>query len=48
MSDLATAGAAVERAGGRVVKASVEVAPGVFVSAITDTEGNGVTLTRSR
>ncbi len=40
VSDLADARAWVERAGGRVVRASVEVAPGVVVSDVTDTEGN--------
>jgi predicted enzyme related to lactoylglutathione lyase len=44
--DLADAAASVERAGGRVVRASVEVAPGVVVSDVTDTEGNGFTLVR--
>jgi predicted enzyme related to lactoylglutathione lyase len=44
--DLADARSWVERAGGRVVRASVEVAPGVVVSEVTDVEGNGITLTQ--
>jgi predicted enzyme related to lactoylglutathione lyase len=44
--DLADAGAWVERAGGRIVRGSVEVAPGVVVSEVIDTEGNGFTLTQ--
>jgi predicted enzyme related to lactoylglutathione lyase len=44
--DLADAGTCVERAGGRVVRGSVEVAPGVVVSEVTDTEGNGFALVR--
>ncbi len=42
--DLADAHAWVERAGGCVVRDSVEVAPGVVVSDLTDTEGNGFAL----
>jgi predicted enzyme related to lactoylglutathione lyase len=42
--DLGEARAWVERAGGRVTRASAEVAPGVVVSDVTDTEGNGFTL----
>jgi predicted enzyme related to lactoylglutathione lyase len=34
----------VVRAGGKVVRASVEVAPGVLVGDVVDTEGNGFTL----
>jgi len=44
--DLPDARASVERAGGRVVRPSVEVAPGVVVSDVTDTEGNVFTLTQ--
>jgi|ERR1700722_11991484 predicted enzyme related to lactoylglutathione lyase len=44
VSDLADAGAEVERAGGRVLQARVEVAPGVFVGDAADTEGNIFTL----
>jgi predicted enzyme related to lactoylglutathione lyase len=44
--DLADARSCVERAGGRVVRASVEVAPGVVVSDVTDTEGNVFALVR--
>jgi predicted enzyme related to lactoylglutathione lyase len=40
VSDLAEACAEVERAGGRVVVASTEVAPGVVVADVSDTEGN--------
>jgi len=40
----AAARACVEQAGGRVVRASVEVAPGVVVSEVTDTEGNAFAL----
>ncbi len=40
-------GAAVERAGGRVVAAEVEVAPGVVVADVVDTEANTFTLTRA-
>ena len=46
VSDLATACAEVERAGGRIIKASVEVAPGVVVAEVEDTEGNGFVLTQ--
>jgi predicted enzyme related to lactoylglutathione lyase len=42
--DLADARAWIERAGGRIVRASVEVAPGVVVSDVEDTEGNGFAL----
>jgi predicted enzyme related to lactoylglutathione lyase len=44
VADLAEACAEVERAGGRVVQASVEVAIGVVVGEVTDTEGNTFTL----
>ena len=44
--DLAEARAEVERAGGCVVAASVEVAPGVFTAEMTDTEGNAFVLSR--
>jgi predicted enzyme related to lactoylglutathione lyase len=46
VTDLADARTWVERAGGRVVRASVEVAPGVIVSNVTDTEGNAFALVR--
>jgi predicted enzyme related to lactoylglutathione lyase len=42
--DLAEARAEVERAGGQVVRAAIEVAPGVIVSEVTDSEGNELTL----
>jgi predicted enzyme related to lactoylglutathione lyase len=44
VDDLAAARAAVERAGGRVVVASTEVAPGVVLALVADTEGNELTL----
>jgi predicted enzyme related to lactoylglutathione lyase len=44
--DLADARSWVERAGGRVMRALIEVAPGVVVCDVTDTEGNGFTLTQ--
>ena len=44
VDDLPAAHARIERAGGRIVAASVEVAPGVVVSDVTDTEGNTLTL----
>jgi predicted enzyme related to lactoylglutathione lyase len=46
VGDLATAQADVERAGGRVVEHSIEVAPGVVVADVTDTEGNIFALTQ--
>ncbi len=46
VSNLTEAHAEVERAGGRVVQASVEVAPGVVISEATDTEGNTFVLTQ--
>ncbi len=42
--DLAEARARVERAGGRVVTAAIEVAPGVVLSEVADTEGNSFSL----
>jgi predicted enzyme related to lactoylglutathione lyase len=44
VSDLAVARSAVERAGGRIGEA-VQVAPGVIVADVTDTEGNTFTIT---
>jgi predicted enzyme related to lactoylglutathione lyase len=46
VSNLAEAHAEVERASGRVVQASVEVAPGVIISEAEDTEGNTFVLTQ--
>jgi predicted enzyme related to lactoylglutathione lyase len=46
VDDLAAARSDVERAGGRVVAPSVEVAPGVLLADVTDTEGNGFALTQ--
>ncbi|MBV9946673.1 MAG: hypothetical protein JOZ69_07490 [Myxococcales bacterium] len=43
--DLAQACAAVEHAGGSVASSPREVAPGVVVARVTDTEGNTFTLT---
>jgi len=45
--DLAAARSAVERAGGAVASSPYEVAPGVMVVGVTDTEGNTFTLTQS-
>jgi predicted enzyme related to lactoylglutathione lyase len=47
VSDLTAARADVERAGGRVVAAAVEVAPGVVIAEVADTEGNVFTLTQA-
>ena len=44
VDDLDAAHARIERAGGSIVTASVEVAPGVVVSDVTDTEGNTFSL----
>jgi predicted enzyme related to lactoylglutathione lyase len=44
VDDLEAVHAAIERAGGRVVKRAVEVAPGVIVSDVVDTEGNTFAL----
>lgn len=44
VEDLAATLAAIERAGGRVVHAAREVAPGVVIAGAADTEGNGLTL----
>jgi predicted enzyme related to lactoylglutathione lyase len=46
VADLAVARAEVERAGGRLVTAPTEVAPGVIISDLADTEGNVFTLTQ--
>jgi predicted enzyme related to lactoylglutathione lyase len=46
VSNLAETHAEVERAGGHVVQASVEVAPGVVISEAKDTEGNTFVLTQ--
>jgi predicted enzyme related to lactoylglutathione lyase len=44
VNDLAAARAEMERAGGRIVAPSIEVAPGVVVADVMDTEGNTFTL----
>jgi predicted enzyme related to lactoylglutathione lyase len=44
VADLAAACADVERAGGRVIAARVEVAPGVVQAQVKDSEGNGFVL----
>jgi predicted enzyme related to lactoylglutathione lyase len=44
VSDLASARAAVERAGGCIASTPTEVAPGVVIVRVTDTEGNTFTL----
>jgi predicted enzyme related to lactoylglutathione lyase len=46
VDDLAAARSAVERAGGRVVTASVEVVPGTVISDVEDTEGNTFSLSQ--
>src|SRR5579864_8716164 len=40
VSDLSAACADVERVGGRIVAKEIEVAPGVVIANVTDTEGN--------
>jgi len=44
--DITEACAQVERAGGRIVHARLEPAPGVILAEVTDTEGNVLTLTQ--
>lgn len=44
VTDLADGLADVERAGGRVVARSNEVAPGVVIAEVADTEGNSFSL----
>jgi len=46
VGDLEGARADVERAGGRLAGPPVEVAPGVVLADVTDTEGNTFVLTR--
>jgi predicted enzyme related to lactoylglutathione lyase len=46
VSDLGAARAAVERAGGRPITGPTEVAPGVVIADVADTEGNIFTLTQ--
>jgi predicted enzyme related to lactoylglutathione lyase len=46
VSDLAAARADIERAGGCIVVPSMEVAPGVVLADVTDTEGNTFTLSQ--
>jgi predicted enzyme related to lactoylglutathione lyase len=46
VDDLAAACAAIEAAGGRVATAATEVAPGVVIALVTDTEANTFTLTQ--
>jgi predicted enzyme related to lactoylglutathione lyase len=48
LSDLAAGRSDVERAGGCIVAASIEVAPGVVIAEVADTEGNVFTLTRAQ
>jgi predicted enzyme related to lactoylglutathione lyase len=48
VSDLEVALAGVEHAGGRVVAAPTEVAPGVVVAELADTEDNTFTLSLSQ
>ncbi len=44
VTDLARACSQIERAGGRIVTPSLEVAPGVVIAEVTDTEANPFTL----
>ena len=44
VTNLAEACAAIELAGGRLVTAAIEVAPGVVIAEVTDTEDNTFTL----
>ena len=44
VDDLAAACAAVERGGGHVAIAPTEVAPGVTIAVVVDTEGNELAL----
>src|SRR5262245_12800226 len=44
VDDLDAARASVARAGGRVITASMQVAPGVVVADVADSEGNTFTL----
>jgi predicted enzyme related to lactoylglutathione lyase len=46
VSDLQTARADVERAGGRLAAPAIEVAPGVVIADVTDSEGNTFTLSQ--
>ncbi len=48
VGDLAAAFSEVESAGGRGIAASIEVAPGLFIAEVSDTEGNIFTLTRAQ
>jgi predicted enzyme related to lactoylglutathione lyase len=48
VSNLDAACAAVERAGGKIVAPASEVAPGVLVSEVSDTEGNIFSLQEAR
>jgi predicted enzyme related to lactoylglutathione lyase len=47
VEDFLAACALVERSGGSLVGSSVEVAPGVVIANVTDTEGNTFTLRRA-
>lgn len=47
VDDMAAALAAVEHAGGRIVSGPGEVAPGVVVAEVADSEGNGFALRRA-
>jgi predicted enzyme related to lactoylglutathione lyase len=44
VADLVSACAEVARAGGRTVTARIEVAPGVVIADVMDSEGNSFTL----
>lgn len=47
VDDLRAACAEIEAAGGSLVAPSLEVAPGVIVAEVADTEGNSFSLTAS-
>jgi 2-polyprenyl-3-methyl-5-hydroxy-6-metoxy-1,4-benzoquinol methylase/predicted enzyme related to lactoylglutathione lyase len=47
VDDLASARADIERSGGRVVDAAMEVAPGIVIAHVSDTEGNVFVLRQS-
>jgi len=44
VSDLTTTSTAIARAGGRVIAAAIDAAPGVVIAEVSDTEGNAFTL----
>lgn len=48
VNDLAAACSSVERAGGKIVSSGSQVAPGVVVAEVSDTEGNIFSLQEMR